>query len=201
MPLRAEYQRDFARARATKPTVPQIGIRRLQTHDAQGVTRTVSIDPSRFACRVLAGELAAEVVELASAAGIASGTIRNYTRAIELLCTFADQRLNDPGRASLGAEEPDLHELLTNWANELPAANPPGSRRPFTMACAAKTLIARRLEHPDRPVTDLVGQWAEGAVLEERASARLVGRHIDVAPCDRIIRSGDITVRARWGPP
>jgi hypothetical protein len=190
MPLRAEYRRDFSRAAAPEPPVSRVGVRRFEARDSQGVMRTVSIDPANFRCPVLAGELADELVELARDTRFGRAAAGNYARAIGQLCRYVDQHAPAADRASLARAEPDLHAVLTAWVQALAAAHRPGSRTPAVLALAVRTLIARRIEHPARPVAGLVPRWIEGAVGIRRG---------ETAELDEFTRADKLAlVRAAW---
>ncbi|MFE7399019.1 hypothetical protein [Streptomyces sp. NPDC057557] len=119
------------------------------------------LDPTAFTCRVLAQQLADEWVEYVEATSRRVGTATGYRQAVTLLCRFVDDTLQGgPSAASLAEADPDISDVLLAWEHSLPSQRPVGSTRPGTLASLVRTLISRRLQHPDRPVDDRLGRVA-----------------------------------------
>ncbi|MFC9682821.1 hypothetical protein [Streptomyces sp. NPDC056948] len=125
---------------------------------------TVVFDPAAHTCAGLASELADEWVELAASAGFREGSCRTYRRAISSFCTHVDATVAAAQDASLAREMPDLHYAVTEWIRLLPAGYPAGSRHPHALAGRLRVLIARRIAHPNRPVSGHLDGWVQGAV-------------------------------------
>ncbi|WP_406003429.1 hypothetical protein [Streptomyces sp. NBC_00829] len=160
MPRRGEHTRDFPRPgpRAAEP------VRTVTGQTADGRQQSPSLDPSDFACSHLAGELADEWVEKAASATLSATAAALYRQAITLYCRHVDAHVPHAVKASLGEPEPDLAHALTDWTRLLPAAYGAGSRVPAALAGKLRILIARRAEHPDRPVAAGLRHWASGHV-------------------------------------
>ncbi|MFC9623882.1 hypothetical protein ACFTXM_29105 [Streptomyces sp. NPDC056930] len=89
------------------------------------------------------------------------GTATGYRQAVTLLCRFVDDTLQGgASAASLAEADPDISDVLLAWEHSLPSQRPAGSTRPGTLASLVRTLISRRLQHPDRPVDDRLGRVA-----------------------------------------
>ncbi|WP_261719542.1 hypothetical protein [Streptomyces sp. FZ201] len=123
-----------------------------------------TLDPADYTCKTLVNQLADEWGELAAAEMWSAATVRSYRSAIVLFCEHVDATVPHAGSASLGQTDPDLHFAVTEWIRLLPAAFPPGSRMPAWHAGRLRTLIARRIEHPDRPVAGHLPGWVNGAL-------------------------------------
>ncbi|MET7388301.1 hypothetical protein ACFYPT_04245 [Streptomyces sp. NPDC005529] len=152
MPRRGERRRDF---RHEDPVAgpPRIGTRQVVASDARGRKRTLELDPAAFVCRVLAQQLSDEWVEYIEVTGRRVGTATGYRQAVTSFCRFVDDSLQGrASAASLAEADPELSEILLAWEHSLPAQWPVGSTRPGTLASLVRTLINRRLQHPERPV-------------------------------------------------
>lgn len=119
MPRRGERSRDF---RHDDPALgpARIGVRQVVTLEANGKKSVLRFDPSRFACQLLAQELADEWAEYVEVAARRTGTAIFHRQSITLFCEFVDAHL--PGRAptaSLGGADPDLAEVLLAWEYSL----------------------------------------------------------------------------------
>jgi hypothetical protein len=110
----------------------------------------------RSRCARLAGALADEWVELAQAARLREGAARAYLMAIKALLTYVDAEVPGAGSASLARDDPDLYQAVTRWVRVLPSQHRAGSRTPGWNAGRVRAQIARRAEHPDRPVAGQV---------------------------------------------
>ncbi|MFF4012755.1 hypothetical protein [Streptomyces sp. NPDC001717] len=130
--------------------------------ESNGDKAVFTLDPAGYTCRDLVNQLADEWVELAAAAIWSAATARAYRAAIESFCEHVDATVPRAGSASLGKAEPDLHFAVTEWIRLLPADFSPGSRMPAWHAGRIRTLIARRIAHPDRPVAGHMPGWVGG---------------------------------------
>lgn len=165
MPRRGEYNRDFPPpSEPAQKETPRIGLREVTAPDPRGVRRTCSVDPSEFLCEHLAMELADEWVELMTSKSYAVATAGAYREAITSFCKHVDATVARAREASLAASEPDLHLAVTEWLQVMPLGYRTGSRTPAWTAGRLRTLIARRIEHPDRHVAGLLGGWVSGAL-------------------------------------
>ncbi|MEW2117621.1 hypothetical protein AB0945_21010 [Streptomyces sp. NPDC005474] len=132
--------------------------------EGNGEQVVFTLVPANYTCKTLVQQLADEWVELAAAEMWSAATVRSYRSAIVLFCEHVDATVPHAGSASLGRTDPDLHFAVTEWIRLLPAAFPPGSRMPAWHAGRLRTLIARRIEHPDRPVAGHLPGWVNGAL-------------------------------------
>ncbi|KUN57218.1 hypothetical protein AQJ46_48490 [Streptomyces canus] len=166
MPRRGEYTRDFPipAPRSAEPEPARIGLREVIAFESNGDKVVFTLDPSDFTCSVLVGQLADEWGELAAAETWSASTVRSYRTAIESFCEHVDATVPRAGSASLGGAEPDLHFAVTEWIRLLPGDFLPGSRMPAWHAGRIRTLIARRIEHPDRSVAGHMPGWVGGAL-------------------------------------
>lgn len=175
MPRRGEHQRDFPAI--DQPAPPErIGVRVVRAPDRIGGLREMVFDPAGFGCRTLAGELADEWVDYIEVADVIAETATGYRRAIGAFCAMVDSVLGDgAGAASLARPDPDLAAVLLAWERTLPAGFPAGSATPALLAWAVRALIARRVQHDQRPVCAQVCRVVEGAM----GVARGVTREVD----------------------
>jgi hypothetical protein len=160
MPRRGERRRDFRHEDPDLGPV-RIGVRQVVTPDSRGKKRVLQFDPSRFACRTLAAELADEWVEYIEVTNRRTGTASNHRQGLRLFCAFVDEQL--AGRspaASLARTDPDLSMVLLAWEQSLPAQWPRGSTRPGALAANIRVLINRRQRHPDRDLAPRLAQIA-----------------------------------------
>lgn len=177
MPRRGEHRSGFPPARTAEPSVSRIGVRRV-TAPATGqaalhsATAVLSFDPASFACARLAAELADEWVELVQAGRLRETAGRSYLTAMKDFLTHVDSTVAGSGSASLARSSPDLYHAVTEWIRILPSRHAPGSRTPGWHAGRVRALIARRAEHPDRPVAGHLNGWIAGA-LGVRRDARV----------------------------
>ncbi|GAA2750350.1 hypothetical protein [Kitasatospora cinereorecta] len=150
MPRRGERRRDFRHEDPDLGPV-RIGVRQVVTPDSHGKKRVLQFDPSQFACRTLASELADEWVEYIEVTSRRTGTASSHRQGLRLFCSFVDEHL--AGRvqeASLARTDPDLSMVLLAWEQSLPGQWPRGSTRPGALAANIRVLINRRQRHPDR---------------------------------------------------
>ncbi|MFF2409774.1 hypothetical protein [Streptomyces sp. NPDC058092] len=160
MPRRGERRRDFRHGDPV-PAPPRIGARQVITPEANGKKSVLRFDPSRFACRLLAQELADEWVEYIEMTARRTGTASIHRQGITHFCEFVDSHLlGQAPTASLGGADPNLAEVLLAWENSLPAQWPQGSTRPASLAANLRILINRRQQHPDREVADRLARVA-----------------------------------------
>lgn len=163
MPRKGEYRR--RNRPVDKPaSLSRIGIREVSGWQHAKGFRTIRLDPARFTCSVLAGELADEWVELSAAAELTMGTVHCYRHAIVEFCAFVDQSLPASATATLEHAEPDLLPVILEWVRILPSRYPAGSQEPAGLASRVRNLIRHRTQHPDRPVTTLLDGWLTGAI-------------------------------------
>ncbi|MYQ94845.1 hypothetical protein GTY20_27975 [Streptomyces sp. SID4946] len=158
MARRGERRRDFRHEDPDLGPV-RIGVRQVVTPDSRGKKRVLQLDPSQFACRTLAAELADEWVEYIEVTSRRTGTASNHRQGLRLFCTFVDEQL--AGRApeaSLARTDPDLSMVLLAWEQSLPAQWPRGSTRPGALAANIRILINRRQRHPDRDLAPRLAQ-------------------------------------------
>ncbi|MEV0636338.1 hypothetical protein AB0I77_15465 [Streptomyces sp. NPDC050619] len=176
MPRRGERRRDFRHEDPDLRPV-RIGVRQVVTPDSRGKKRVLQFDPSQFACRTLAAELADEWVEYIEVTSRRTGTASSHRQGLRLFCAFVDEQL--AGRApeaSLARADPDLSMVLLAWEQSLPARWPRGSTRPGALAANIRILVNRRQRHPDRDLaprlTQIAGQdhslaWGVTKELDE----------------------------------
>ena len=176
MPRRGEHTTGFPTERRVEPGVDRIGVRKVTVpatgaSGLQSATVAVSFNPAVFRCARLAGEFADEWVELVQAARLREGAVRAYLTAIKALLTYVDAEVPDADSASLARDEPDLHQAIIGWVRVLPSQYRAGSRTPGWNAGRVRALIARRAEHPDRPVAGHLDGWIDGALGVRRGSS------------------------------
>ncbi|MFI6145106.1 hypothetical protein [Streptomyces sp. NPDC051109] len=160
MPRRGERRRDF---RHEDPDLgpARIGVRQVITPDSTGKKRVLRLDPSQFACRTLAAELADEWVEYIEVTSRRTGTASSHRQGLRLFCAFVDEQLADrASEASLAMTDPDLSMVLLAWEQSLPGQWPQGSTRPGCLAANMRILINRRQRHPDRTLAPRLAQIA-----------------------------------------
>ncbi|MDT0453745.1 hypothetical protein [Streptomyces hesseae] len=160
MPRRGERRRDFRHEDPDLGPV-RIGVRQVLTPDARGKKRVLHFDPSQFACRTLAAELADEWVEYIEVMSRRTGTANSHRHGLRLFCAFVDEQLVGRAReASLARTDPDLSMVLLAWEQSLPAQWPRGSTRPGELAANIRILINRRQRHPDRELAPRLARIA-----------------------------------------
>ncbi|MCX5003773.1 hypothetical protein OHB05_14190 [Streptomyces sp. NBC_00638] len=160
MPRRGERRRDFRHDDPDLGPV-RISVRQVITPDATGKKRILRFDPSQFACRMLAEELADEWVEYIEVTARRTGTASNHRQGLRLFCEYVDAQLaGRAAHASLARADPDLSVVLLTWEQSLPANWPRGSTRPGAFAANLRILINRRQRHPDRVLAVRLGQVA-----------------------------------------
>ncbi|MET9881465.1 hypothetical protein ABZZ36_43920 [Actinacidiphila glaucinigra] len=164
MPRRGEYNSDFPLPQPRLREPQRVGLREVIVADGRGVKSPVVVDPSKFTCSALVGELADEWVELVEAMDYKLGTTRGFRNTIREFCTFVDSHVARPGEATLAHAEPDLHRAVTEWVRGLPASFTAGSRAPALHAGRLRRLIKRRIEHPARPVVGHLTGWVKGSI-------------------------------------
>lgn len=164
MPRRGEYRHDFPTPQPDRREPSRIGVRQVVTPDSRDRKVRLTVDPSVFACSVLAGELADGWVELVAAADLEVGAARQLRRSIRRFCAFVDREVPRPQIATLARAVPDLHAAVTDWVRGLPVSYRAGSRQPAVHAGGLRRLIGRRIEHPDRRVVGPLHGWVNGAV-------------------------------------
>lgn len=172
MPRRGEHTSGFPTARRAEPSVSRVGVRQV-TVPATGrsATAVLSFDPASFKCARLAGELADEWVDLVEAGRLREGAGRRYVTAMRDFLAHVDATVPGAASVSLAHREPDLHHAVTEWIRVLPSRHAAGSRTPGWNAGRVRALIARRAEHPDRPVAGHLNGWVEGAVGVRRGGS------------------------------
>jgi hypothetical protein len=141
-----------------------VGLRAVTCRDNNGENIRCTFDPSAFACSRLASELADEWAENTLACEHGMSSVRGYRRAISEFCAHVDATVPRPAQASLASADPDLHLAVTEWIRILPSRFPAGAQAPADLAGRLRLLIARRIQHPDRPVAGHLTGWAEGAI-------------------------------------
>ncbi|MFE0695681.1 hypothetical protein [Streptomyces sp. NPDC058869] len=182
----------------------RIGIRKVTAARASGEKITSMIDPRSFACSTLAAELADEWVELASAAALGISSVNAYRRTVINFCEHVDSTVPRPRSASFARGEPDLHFAVTEWLRLLPAQYKTGSRDPGWSAGRLRSLIARRIEHPDREVVGHLHGWVKGSVGLSRGETEELDeftradkkRLVQAAWADRL--ATEARIRAGW---
>jgi hypothetical protein len=87
-----------------------------------------------------------------------------YRQAIREFCEHVDATVPRARTASLAHADPDLHHAVTEWVRLLPSRHRAGSRTPAWLAGRLRILVARRLEHPQRPVAGHLHGWVDGAL-------------------------------------
>ncbi|WP_435204924.1 hypothetical protein [Micromonospora sp. bgisy143] len=137
----------------------------------RSATAVLSFDPAAFACARLAAELADEWVDLVQAGRLRETAGRSYLTAMKDFLTHVDATVSGSGSASLARSSPDLHHAVTEWIRILPSRHAPGSRTPGWHAGRVRALIARRAEHPDRPVAGHLYGWIAGALGVRRGGS------------------------------
>ncbi|MBD3545836.1 hypothetical protein H4F93_10180 [Streptomyces sp. JV180] len=192
MPRRGEFTRDFPDVPAEPdPVAGRVGERVIRTSSATRRNLTNRLLPSVYTCSQLAAELADEWVEYVEAAGLAAGTVQSYQQAIDNLCTSVDAQLGeDAARASLGRDQPNLARAMATWERKLPSGFAPNSNRPAILSGAVRVLIRRRVEHPERPVTERV------AALAKAGSGVPIGENEELDEFSRAEKQA--MVRAAW---
>ncbi|WP_198357372.1 hypothetical protein [Streptomyces fildesensis] len=162
MPRRGEFSRDFPEdSQQSAIEVSRIGERIVRASTATRRNLTNRILPGNYQCAQLAAELADEWVEYVTAAGLSAGTVQSYQQAIKRLCASADAMLGSAApNASLGRDHPDLARVVAAWERTLPSEFATGSTRPSILSGAIRVLVRRRVEHPQRPVTERVTAMA-----------------------------------------
>lgn len=164
MPRRGEYSHSFPPPEPIDEEPTRIGLRGVALGDTHGVKRRLEIDPADFACRILAGELADEWVELVEDKDLGWSSARNLRHTIQHFCTFVDREVPEAAQASFADAEPDLHQAVTDWIDALPEEFEAGSRGPAAHAGRLRRLVHRRSEHPGRPVVGPLHGWTTGAI-------------------------------------
>ncbi|MFE5091586.1 hypothetical protein ACFRCI_14540 [Streptomyces sp. NPDC056638] len=164
MPRRGEYRKTFPIPEPRPPQLGRIGIREMIAAEGNGAKATVSIDPQDFTCSALAAELADEWVELMAAGRFSLGGVRGYRRTVIDFCEHVDASVPRAREATLAQGDPDLHFAVTEWLRKLPADYKTGSREPGWSAGRLRSLIARRIEHPDRKVAGHLHGWVNGSL-------------------------------------
>ncbi|MFF5841340.1 hypothetical protein ACFY74_07665 [Streptomyces massasporeus] len=160
MPRRGERRRDFRHDDPDHGPV-RIGVRQVITPDSRGKKRVLRFDPSQFACRTLAAELADEWVEYIEVTARRTGTASRHRQGLRLFCQHVDAQLADrAAEASLARADPDLSAVLLAWEQSLPAQWPRGSTRPGMFAANLRLLINRRQQHPERGLAARLAQIA-----------------------------------------
>ncbi|GLH98848.1 hypothetical protein [Phytohabitans aurantiacus] len=176
MPRRGEHRSGFPAASAPDPHVSRIGIRQVTVprngqQAMKSATVVLSFRPEAFRCAGLAAELADEWVELVQVGRLREGASRSYLSAMRCFLNYVDAQVQNAATASLARAEPDLHHAVNEWVRILPSKYAPGSRMPGWHAGHVRTLIARRAEHPDRPLVGHLNGWIEGAVGVRRGGS------------------------------
>ncbi|MEU4427542.1 hypothetical protein AB0F81_43540 [Actinoplanes sp. NPDC024001] len=134
-------------------------------------TVVLSFRPDAFRCAGLAAELADEWVELVEASRLGEGAGRVYITAMRAFLGYVDAEVTDAVSASLSRREPDLHRAVTEWVRVLPSQHAAGSRAPGWYAGRIRALVARRVQHPSRPVAGHLHGWVEGSVGVRRGGS------------------------------
>ncbi|MDE1674878.1 hypothetical protein [Nocardia gipuzkoensis] len=163
MPRKGEYFRS-EQAVEIPNVVARIGVREVVVRGRGGAVNRSLLDPRAFVCAGLVAELADEWVEHAGASELSLGAVRCYRRAITAFCAYVDERVPQAAEASLAGASPDLLAVILGWARQLPARHPAGSQEPAGKAWRLRTLIARRAQHPDRPLARQWDGWLTGSV-------------------------------------
>jgi len=176
MPRRGEHKAGFPAAPQVELSVERVGVRQVEVRATgaaglKSATVLLSFEPGAFRCAQLAAELADEWVGLAQAARLGEGAARAYLTAIKVLLAHVDADLPDAAAASLARDKPDLQQVVAGWVRVLPSQHRAGSRTPGWHAGRVRALIARRAEHPDRPVAVGWDGWIDGAVGVRRGSS------------------------------
>ncbi|SIM72971.1 hypothetical protein SAMN04489832_1672 [Micromonospora cremea] len=171
-------------------TVPATGQAALRS-----ATAVLSFDPASFACARLAAELADEWVELVQAGRLRESAGRMYLTAMKDFLTHVGSTVAGAGSASLARGEPDLHHAVTEWIRILPSRHAPGSRTPGWHAGRVRALIARRAEHPDRPVAGHLNGWVAG-VLGVRRGGSIELDEFSRADKQKLVRAAQAARRA-----
>lgn len=137
----------------------------VRAPDRTGVLREIIFDPREFRCVGLAGELADEWVDYIDISKVGGGAAQMYRRAVRDFCLTVDELLtNGAGQASLARTQPDVTAVLAAWERTLPADHRAGSSTPAFLAAAVRTLIARRAQHEQRPVSAHLRRLVEGEI-------------------------------------
>ncbi|NUK26029.1 hypothetical protein [Streptomyces lunaelactis] len=164
MPRRGEYRKSFPAPKPRAPEPGRIGIREVIAAEGNGDKAVVSIDPQSFTCTTVAAELADEWLELMTSATFSLGLARGFRRTVVDFCEHVDATVPRAAEASLALGDPDMHFAVTEWLRLLPSRYKTGSREPGWSAGRLRSLIARRIEHPDRKVAGHLNGWVKGAL-------------------------------------
>lgn len=165
MPRRGEHRCGFPPVAEPQAPVDRIGLRVVRVPDRTGTIRSITLDPSEFRCAALACELADEWVDYVEVAQITGSSATTIRRAIRDFCNHVDRGFGEQaGDAGLGRPHPDLGASLAEWERTLPARFSAGAATPATLAGAVRSLIARRAQHDQRPVSAGLRRLVDGHV-------------------------------------
>ncbi|GAB2835899.1 hypothetical protein GCM10027073_74340 [Streptomyces chlorus] len=138
--------RTRASAPAPKPQPSKIGVR-VWVEEYRGRSKTHSIDPSVYQCRLLVGQLADEWLKITRASSLSGGGT-GYSTAVRLFATFADQYLAglglNPEDARLDGQSIDLVEVIYQWEGALRQKYGLQSKQPYNHVRSLLTLIGQR---------------------------------------------------------
>lgn len=121
------------------------------------------VEPSAFRCSRLAIQLADEWVEYVAATQITRHA-KVYHLAISRLCEYVDRELG-PVAETVSLTDRRLFDVFLNWELSLPETYAASSTYPGLLAAAARVLIIRRDDHPDRPVAPDLARLARSPAL------------------------------------
>ncbi|MFF7249974.1 hypothetical protein ACFZBU_39500 [Embleya sp. NPDC008237] len=120
--------------------------RRVIPYTLRGIVRRTTIDPARYRCAVLAGQLGDEAVIYVRRAALAApvavtGAVRDFLRFVDTHLAESD---TGPASATLGAGPIDMAEVVFAWECDLQLRYPPPSAQPNTKASNLLILLGQR---------------------------------------------------------
>jgi hypothetical protein len=163
MPRRGQYGPVPEPAEPPAAPLARIGVREAVSK-AGGTTRAVriEIDPGRFQCTVLAGELADDWVRWAMLRRPGPVALQDMRQAVESFAAFADAAALEPAVLSLASAAPEAARLLREWRRTLSAGYGRGSVRPWKIDNMLTQLIRFRMQRGDATTGPEIRQLVSG---------------------------------------
>lgn len=145
----------------TRHKHPQgVGVRRLSWPDRDGGTGVSEIDPSKYGCVRLAGQLADQWLQISS--GLSRSVVLVHRQALDSYLKYVDR--TGLVSASLDRKPAQVVEALYAWSKQLPAQYAAGSIMPYRLVNVVQSQLTAAVA--DGAVTDaLLTAIAQGPSL------------------------------------
>ncbi|WP_329548554.1 hypothetical protein OG548_35730 [Streptomyces sp. NBC_01356] len=141
------------------------------SYRARGQTFTHRINPSEYACRILAAQLADAWIDYHHKAALKHSG--QYPIAIRSFVRFAELHLSaagvNPAEARLDDTRVDLTEIFYEWERDLKVKFTENSQRPWNLATALLVLLHHRAER-DPKVPEKLRRRAEAQTTLRKAT-------------------------------